>query len=92
MKTTAELQVIPMGAGASVRREIERVVEVLRDHDLKVEPHASGTNLEGELQAVLDATAAAHETLHNEGAARLVSSLRLDTRADKENSLAGKAL
>lgn len=92
MKATAELQVIPVGAGVSVRSEIERVVEILNGHDLKVEPHASGTNLEGELDTVLAATASVHHRLHEEGATRLVSILKLDTRADKRASLEEKAL
>lgn len=90
MKVTAELQVVPVGAGVSVRREVERVVEVLRGHDLVVAPHASGTNLEGEMRAVLEATAAVHEALHDDGAVRLVSFLKLDSRSDKAPSLADK--
>lgn len=92
MKATAELQVIPLGQGVSVRAEVERVVEVLKMHDLKVEPHASGTNLEGELEAILAATGVVHDTLHKEGATRLISFLKLDTRADKDQSLEGKAV
>ncbi len=92
MKATAELQVIPVGSGVSVREEIEQVVKVLREHALKVEPHASGTNLEGELDAVLTATAAVHESLHDGGAVRLISILKLDTRGDKSPSLKDKEL
>ena len=92
MKATAELQVIPVGSGASVREEIEAVVKELRGHALKVEPHASGTNLEGELDAVLAATGAVHHRLHGDGAVRLISILKLDTRADKSPSLEDKEL
>lgn len=92
MKATAELQVIPVGADVSVREEIEQVVRVLRGHELKVEPHASGTNLEGELDAVLAATGAVHDRLHGDGVVRLISVLKLDTRADKSPSLEDKQL
>jgi uncharacterized protein YqgV (UPF0045/DUF77 family) len=47
MKATAELQVIPVGKGVSVRREIARVVELLKGYKFIVETHASGTNIEG---------------------------------------------
>jgi uncharacterized protein (TIGR00106 family) len=92
MKATAELQVIPLGAGVSVRREITRVLELLDGHHLVVETHASGTDLEGELDDILAAVRHVHETLHGEGAVRLVSHLKLETRADKTPTLAGKRL
>ena len=34
MDATAEIQVVPIGAGVSVRTEIKRVVEILRGFDL----------------------------------------------------------
>ena len=92
MQATAELQVIPLGAGVSVRREVARVVQLLQAQGLLVAPHASGTNLEGELAAILAAVAQVHEVLHAEGTVRLVSYLKLETRTDKEPTLAGKQL
>lgn len=92
MKATAELQVIPIGDGVSVRDEVIRVVELLKAHDFLVETHASGTNIEGGLNEILAAVAEVHEILHREGSVRLVSYLKLETRTDKEPTLAGKAL
>jgi uncharacterized protein (TIGR00106 family) len=92
MKATAELQVIPIGSGVSVRNEVVRVVEMLNRHDFIVETHASGTNIEGQLEDILTAVQQVHETLHQEGAVRLVSYLKLETRIDKIPTLAGKRL
>ena len=92
MEATAEIQVIPLGAGVSVRDEVKRVVELLQDQDFLLETHASGTNVQGELHAILAAVANVHETLHAEGAVRLVSYLKLETRTDKTPTLAGKKL
>lgn len=92
MKATAELQVVPIGSGVSVRREITRVVEMLQDGDFLLETHASGTNIEGELAEILVAVERIHEMLHEEGAIRLVSYLKLETRTDKSPTLAGKRL
>ncbi len=92
MKATAELQVIPIGAGVSVRKEITRVIEILKSHDFIVETHASGTNLEGELADILAVVEQIHETLHREGGVRLVSYLKLETRTDKAPTLLGKRL
>jgi len=92
MKATAELQLIPIGEGVSVRSQVERVVELLKGFDLLLETHASGTNLEGELGEILKAVRQVHEKLHEEGSIRLVSYLKLETRTDKTPTLAGKRL
>ncbi|TCK18739.1 uncharacterized protein (TIGR00106 family) [Thiogranum longum] len=92
MKATAELQVVPIGEGVSVRQQIGRVVELLNSGDFILETHASGTNIEGELDAILAIVAKIHEQLHADGSVRLVSYLKLETRTDKVPTLAGKAL
>ncbi|MFO7604258.1 MAG: MTH1187 family thiamine-binding protein [Gammaproteobacteria bacterium] len=92
MKATAELQVVPIGQGVSVRREIGLVLEILQEHDFILEPHASGTNIEGELAEILAVVAKIHHALHEAGSVRLVSYLKLETRSDKEPTLAGKRL
>lgn len=92
MKATAELQLIPIGNGVSVRREVMRVVALLKEHDFIVETHASGTDIEGDLEEILSAVAQIHEVLHDEGSVRLISYLKLETRSDKPPTLAGKRL
>ena len=92
MKATAELQVIPLGQWVSVRKEIRRVVDLLQGHDFIIETHASGTNIEGDLEDILAAVKQIHEVLHAEGSVRLVSLLKLETRIDKIPTLAGKRL
>ncbi len=92
MKATAELQVVPIGEGVSVRQQVIRVVELLNSGDFIVETHASGTNIEGDLDAILAMVAKIHEQLHADGSVRLVSYLKLETRTDKVPTLAGKVL
>ena len=53
MKATAEIQAIPIGAGVSVRREVQRAHELLKESGLIIETHASGTNVEGDLSQIL---------------------------------------
>jgi uncharacterized protein (TIGR00106 family) len=92
MQATAELQVVPIGAGVSVRREILRVVEILGGYAFTIETHASGTNIEGDLDDILSAVRNIHVALHAEGTVRLISYLKLETRTDKTPTLAGKRL
>ena len=64
MKATAELQVVPIGEGVSVRRQITRVVELLRGYEFIVETHASGTNIEGDLADIFAAVGEIHQSLY----------------------------
>jgi uncharacterized protein (TIGR00106 family) len=90
MKAVAEVQVIPIGVGVSVRQEVRRAHEILKASGLRVELHAYGTNVEGDLSAILQAVEQVHRTLHAEGTVRLSTFLKLGTRTDKEPSLSGK--
>jgi uncharacterized protein (TIGR00106 family) len=90
MKATAEIQVIPLGVGVSVRKEVKRAHQLIEESGLKVELHAFGTNVEGELADILEAVRNVHETLHREGVVRISSSIKIGTRTDKELTLAGK--
>lgn len=92
MRATAEIQVVPIGAGVSVRKQIERVVAELDARGLTTETHASGTNVEGDLSQILGAVEQIHQILHNDGTVRLLTYLKLETRTDKPPTLAGKRL
>jgi uncharacterized protein (TIGR00106 family) len=90
MKAIAEVQVIPIGTGVSVRQEVKRAHRLLEEADLTVQLHSNGTNLEGELQEVFAAIVRVHETLHAEGTVRLSTHIKIGTRTDKDPSLSGK--
>ena len=92
MRATAEIQAVPLGIGVSVRKEVVRAVEILNESGLVLEPHASGTNVEGELEQILLAVQRIHERLHAEGTVRLITNVKLETRTDKDPTLAGKRL
>ncbi|MDQ7008076.1 MAG: MTH1187 family thiamine-binding protein [Acidobacteriota bacterium] len=90
MKVLAEIQVIPIGVGVSVREPVRRAHQLLVESGLEVQLHAYGTNVEGELDEVLDAIRRIHEILHAEGVPRLSTAVKIGSRTDKEVSLAGK--
>ena len=90
MKVIAELSVIPIGVGVSLSRYIAACEKILRKSPLKVELHANGTNLEGEWDAVMQAVKRCHERIHQLGAPRISTTLKLGTRTDREQTLADK--
>ena len=87
MKALAEIQVIPIGVGVSVRKEVKRAHDIIRKSGLEVRLHAYGTNVEGELDTILATVKTLHETLHAEGAPRLSTTIKIGTRTDKDVSL-----
>lgn len=90
MKAIAEIQIIPIGSGVSVRKEVMRAHELLEESGLEITLHANGSNMEGELKDVLHALRHAVETLHAEGVVRLSTHVKIGTRTDKVPSMAGK--
>ncbi len=92
MKALGEIQVIPIGVGVSVRREVMRAHEIISRAGLKTQLHAYGTNVEGDLDTILNTIKAVHETLHAEGTTRLSTTIKIGTRTDKETSLQDKLL
>ncbi len=92
MKALAEIQVIPIGVGVTVRDEVRRAHQILVDSGFKIETHAYGTNVEGEMGEILDAVRRIHETLHAEGVVRLSTAIKIGTRTDKDSTLEAKRL
>ena len=90
MKAVAELQVVPIGVGVSVRKQVRRAQKIIHEADLIVQEHAFGTNVEGEIDEILAVIQSIHEALHAEGVVRLTTSIKLGTRTDKPPDLASK--
>ena len=90
MLATAEIQVIPIGVGVSVREQVKRAHGIIAESGLAVELHAFGTNVEGELSEILAVVQRIHEVLHEDGVPRLSTAVKIGTRTDKAQTLAGK--
>lgn len=90
MHAIVEVQIIPIGVGVSVRKEVRRAHQLLEESGLNISLHSNGSNMEGELGEVLAAIQRTIDTLHAEGVVRLSSHIKIGTRTDKVPSLAGK--
>jgi uncharacterized protein (TIGR00106 family) len=90
MKVIADLCVVPIGVGVSVSKYVAACQRVLKDAGLAIEMHAYGTNIEGEWDAVFAAIKRCHEVVHEMGAPRISTTLKLGTRTDREQSMADK--
>jgi uncharacterized protein (TIGR00106 family) len=90
MKVIADFTLVPIGTGVSLSPYIAACEKVLRSAGLKVQLHANGTNIEGEWDAVFAAVKRCHETVHQMGAQRIFTTLKIGTRTDRDQSMEEK--
>jgi uncharacterized protein (TIGR00106 family) len=91
-KVVAEVSIVPIGtADAGISRYIAASLEVLENRkDLSYRLTPMGTIIEGPLNKVLEAICDMHEVPFSKGAARVVTSIKIDDRRDKTATMAGK--
>lgn len=90
MKVIADLTVVPIGVGVSLSRYVAACEEVLDDAGLETRLHAYGTNIEGEWDVVMSAIKRCHEVIHEMGAPRVSTVLKLGTRIDRDQTMNDK--
>jgi uncharacterized protein (TIGR00106 family) len=92
MNVIADLCVVPMGVGVSVSKYVVACEQVLKQAGLKTRLHAYGTNIEGNWDEVMTAIKKCHEVVHEMGAPRISTTLRLGTRVDRKQSMEDKII
>ena len=88
----AEVSVIPLGTKtASVSQYVARAVRALeQERDIKYETTAMGTIIEGDLDRILAVVKKMHEGTFGEGVARVLTTVKIDDRRDKAQSMKAK--
>ena len=90
MNVIIDLCVVPIGVGVSVSAYIAACERILEDAGLDHQMHAYGTNVEGEWEAVFAAVKRCHQAVHEMGAPRISTTIKLGTRLDREQSMQDK--
>jgi uncharacterized protein (TIGR00106 family) len=90
MKVLAEVSIVPLGVGVSLSGYVAACERVLREAGLDPQLHAFGSNVEGEWEAVMGAIKRCHEKVHEMGAPRVSTSIRVSTRIDRAQTLEDK--
>ena len=90
MKVLADLTVVPLGVGLSLSPYVAACERILTEAGLHTRLHAYGTNVEGEWEAVFAAVKRCHEALHEMGAPRVTTTIRVGTRTDRDQTLEDK--
>jgi uncharacterized protein (TIGR00106 family) len=90
MNVMIDLCVVPIGVGVSLSPYVAACEKVLQQSGLKHVLHAYGTNIEGEWDAVFAAVKRCHEVIHEMGAPRVSTIIKLGTRIDRDQTLEDK--
>jgi uncharacterized protein (TIGR00106 family) len=86
----AQLTVIPVGTGASISKYVAGAVRIIAESGLKYELSAMTTVVEGDVDSILALMKKVHESAFEGGAARVLTSLSVDERRDKDLTIEGK--
>lgn len=90
MYVIADLTVVPLGVGVSVSAYVAECERILTEAGLSPRLHAYGTNIEGEWNDVMTAVRRCHEVVHEMGAPRVSTVLKIGTRTDRHQTGADK--
>jgi uncharacterized protein (TIGR00106 family) len=94
MTVHAEISIVPITGGrdTSISKEVAAAFDAIRKtRNIKANLTALGTQVEArDLGSILQAVKAAHQTSKSAGARRVISTVRIDERLDKVQTLQDK--
>jgi uncharacterized protein (TIGR00106 family) len=90
MNVLIDICIIPLGVGVSVSQYVVACEKIFQAAGLNHRMHAYGTNVEGEWDDVMAAVKQCHEKLHDMGAPRISSSMKMGTRTDRVQTMQDK--
>jgi len=90
LKALADVCIVPMGVGVSVSKYVVACQEIFDEAGLDTHLHAYGTNVEGEWDDVMAAIKRCHQRVHEMGAPRIGTTIRLGTRTDTQQTMKDK--
>jgi uncharacterized protein (TIGR00106 family) len=86
-----EISVIPIGTESpSVSPFVAECVKIVEQQGLPYEVTSMGTEVEGDVAALLNLAAQMHRAPFAKGAQRVVTTIKIDERRDKELRITGK--
>lgn len=90
MHVIVDICVVPLGVGTSVSRYVAECERIFSEAGLAHQLHAYGTNVEGEWEAVFGALKRCHQRIHELGAPRISTTVKLGTRTDRDQRMVDK--
>jgi uncharacterized protein (TIGR00106 family) len=88
----AEISIVPIGTSTpSVSQYVAKAIQVLnQESNIKYKLTGMGTILEGTWTSVLEAVRKMHDSVFDDQIRRVVTTIRIDDRRDRESSVERK--
>ena len=90
MFISVDLCLIPIGVGVSLSPFIAICQKEIEESGLSYQLEANGTAIEGNWEKVFACIKSCHEKIHQAGAPRIYTSLKVNSRTDKTQSFKEK--
>jgi uncharacterized protein (TIGR00106 family) len=90
VKAIVDLCVVPIGVGVHLAPYIAAWEKVLTEAGLKIQLHPNGTAIEGEWEPVFAEIEVCHQAVHAMGCPRVYTTVKINTRTDKDQSFEDK--
>tara|TARA_Y100001978_G_C23372865_1_gene281773 strand:+ start:210 stop:503 length:294 start_codon:yes stop_codon:yes gene_type:complete len=90
MFVSIDLCLVPIGVGTSLSPYIKECKKIIEECNLTHELGANGTAIEGNWEEVFECIRKCHEKIHEKGAPRIYTTIKVNTRIDKKQSFTDK--
>ena len=90
MDVLIDFQIVPLGVGVSVSRYVAECEKIISEAGLERQMHGFGTNIAGPWDEVMACVKKCHERIHEMGAPRISSSIKIGTRTDRKQTMQDK--
>ena len=89
----ADFSIVPMGSGTSAAKYIRAVYDLLRESGVRFVPGPMSTSVETKsFEELFDLIEKANQRLEDMGVERIITSIKIDYRLDKEISIESKLM
>ena len=89
----ADFSIVPMGSGTSAAKYIRAVYDLLRESGVRFVPGPMSTSVETKsFEEHFDLIEKANQRLEDMGVKRIITSVKIDYRLDKEISIESKLM
>ena len=90
MWVSIDFCLVPIGVGTSLSLFIAVCQKIIEKHNLDYELGPNGTAIEGDWDKVFECVKDCHTEVHRVGANRIYSTLKINTRTDRNHSFREK--
>lgn len=86
-----DISVVPVGTKTtSVSKYVQAAIAVIKKSGLKFQVSSMGTAIEGDLGKIFKTVQEIHKTCFAQGAKRLLTTIKIDDRRDKKQTMEDK--